>query len=158
MKKQSGILIVLGVLAGIVFATSEKTFAASPSDGCALLTPAQVEKVVGQPFEAPKELALIPPFGQKWGSHCIYRSQKDRNVVVDFFVYVTASPAQAKQWYDMGAAVSKKKSEPAIGDAAYVDSNGALYVLKSNVLYWISIERGSPKQQLDLAAAVASQI
>lgn len=158
MKKQGCVLIVLGVLAGMVFATSQETFAASPSDDCALLTPAQVEKVVGQPFGAPKKIALIPPFGNKWGSHCIYKSLKDENVVVDFLVYVTASPAQAKQWFDMGAAAGKQKSKPAIGDSAYVDSNEEVYVVKSNVLYSITMARGNLKQKQDLAASVASRI
>lgn len=158
MKKQSAVLIVFGVLVGMIFAVSQKTFAASPSDGCSLLTPAQVEKVLGQPFEAPKKMPLIPPFGEKWGSHCIYKSQKDENVVVDFFVYVTASPAQAKEWYDMGANASKQKSNPAIGDSAYVDSSGEVHVRKNNVLYSITIGRGSLKQRQDLAASVASQI
>lgn len=158
MKKQSGVLVVFVVLAGMVFAASQKTFAASPSDGCALLTPGQAEKVLGQPFQAPKKVPLIPPFGDKWGSHCIYKSQKDENVVVDFFVYVTASPTQARQWYEMGANASKQKSNPAIGDSAYVDSSGEVHVLKGNILYSITIGRGSLKQRQDLAASVAAQI
>jgi hypothetical protein len=129
-----------------------------PGSGCALLTPAQIQKVIGQPFDGPTETQLLPPFGEKWGSHCTYRSQK-AGIAIDLFVYVTASPAQARQWFEMGAAVAKQKSKPSIGDSAYVDlADDSIHVLKSNVLYWIVINPGSEKRELDLAASVAARI
>jgi hypothetical protein len=155
---------LLLILAGIVvfgLGNARNTYAAPPSSNCALLTPAQIQKVLGQPYQAPKEDSLIPPFGTKWGSHCTYRSQKggDFDIVVHFFVYVTASPAEAKQWFDMGAGVAKIKSKPAIGDAAYIDlADGAIHVLKGKVLYWISIRPANEQQEKDLAASVAAQI
>ena len=129
-------------------------------DACSLLTPAQIQKVLGQPFDEPKETPLIPPFGEKWGSHCIYRAQKGGNyaVIVDFFVYVTASAAEARQWFDMGAAGEKKKSKPAIGDDAYITVLGEIHVLKGEILYWIAITSATEKQRTDLAAGVAAGI
>lgn len=80
-------------------------------------------------------------------------------VAVDFFVYVTASPAEAKQWFDMGAFVTKPKSKPPIGDSAYIDiADGAIHVLKGKVLYWITINPANEKQEKDLAASVAARI
>lgn len=157
MKKQSAVLIGFALLVAMMWGASQRAYATAPSDACALLTPAQVEKVVGQPFNAPTKTPLIPPFGDKWGSHCTYKSQKGGNIVVDFFVYVTASPAQAKQWFNMGAAVAKHKSPAAIGDSAYIDYS-EIHVLKSNVLYWIVISPGNPKRQEELAVSVASRI
>ena len=78
---------------------------------------------------------------------------------VDFFVYVTASPAEAKQWFEMGASVTKAKSKPPVGDAAYIDiADGEIHVLKGKVLYWIAINPGNEKQETDLAASVAAGI
>jgi hypothetical protein len=119
----------------------------------------QIEKVVGQPFGAPKETQLLPPFGDKPGSHCIYRSQKSGDRVVDFFVYVTAAATEAKQWYDMGTAAVKPKSKPAIGDSAYIDpADGSIHALKDKVLYWIAVEPANEQQEKDLAASVAARI
>lgn len=152
------------ILAGILvfgLGNAWNTYAAPPSSGCALLTPAQIQKVLEQPFDAPKDDPMIPPFGDKWGSHCTYTTQRggDHPMVVDFFVYVTASAAEAKQWFDMGTAVSKAKSKPAIGDSAYTDpADGTVHVLKGKVLYWIAIDPGNEKREKDLAESVAAGI
>jgi hypothetical protein len=151
------LLLILAGMLVVGLGNARNTYAAPPSSNCALLTPAQIQKVLGKPFDAPKEDSLIPPFGTKWGSHCTYRSQKGGDIRVDFFVYVTASPAEAKQWFDMGAAVAKVKSKPAIGDAAYID-HGEIHVLKGKVLYWISTSGLGEQQMKDLAASVAAQI
>jgi hypothetical protein len=151
---------LLLILAGILvfgLGNARNTYAAPPSSGCALLTPAQIQKVLEQPFDAPKETPLLPPYGTQWGSHCTYRSQRGGGIVVDFFVHVTASAAEAKQWFDMGAAAAKPKSKPAIGDSAYIDG-GEIHVLKGKVLYWISIAPANEKQEKDLAASVAAGI
>ena len=133
--------------------------AASTADDCSLLTTAQIQQVFGHPFNAPTKTTLLPPFGEKWGSHCTYRSQRGGDIVVDFFVYVTASAAEAKQWFDMGAAAAKPKSKPQIGDSAYIDpADGAIHVLKGKVLYWISVNPANEKGQKDLAASVAAHV
>jgi len=150
------LLILAGILV-VGLSNARNTYAAPPSSGCALLTPAQAQKVLEQPFNAPQETKLPPPFGTQWGSHCAYRSQSGR-MVVDFFVYVTASPAEAKQSFDMGASVAKQKSKPAIGDSAYIDlADGAIHVLKGKVLYWITISPGNEKKEIDVATSVAAQ-
>jgi len=132
---------------------------ADTSDGCQTLTPEQAQKILGRPFEAPTKAPLIPPFGDKWGTHCTYRSQNGGNVVIDFFIYVTASPAQAKQWFDMGMAAGKPKAKLQIGDDAYVHSHGnEVHVLKGKVLYWIIISGVHDAKTVDLAASVAARI
>jgi len=132
---------------------------AATSDECQSLTPEQAQKILGRPFDAPTKAPLIPPFGDKWGTHCTYRSQNGGNVVIDFFIYVTASPAQAKQWFDMGMAAGKPKSKLQIGDAAYVDSHGhEVHVLKGKVLYWIIVSGAHDPKTVDLAASVAARI
>lgn len=153
--------MVIGILLSVVFTlgVSPVASANAPAAGCSLLTSTQIQAVVQEPFDAPQQTRLIPPFGDKWGSHCTYRAQKGADTVVDFWVYVTASPAQAKQWFDMGAAAANPKSTPAIGDAAYVDpSNSYVYVRKGKVYYWISIAPGNLKQEKNLAASVAARI
>lgn len=159
-SKFKKVLVTATVSLSIVAIAPMAHAKANTSSGCSLLAPDQAQKVLGQPFNAPQDIPLIPPFGDKWGSHCIYRSQKDANVVIDFFVYVTASPAQAKQWFDMGAGVAKKsESKPTMGDSAYIDrSDRSLHVLKGNVLYWILIPRANEKLVEDLAASVAARI
>lgn len=133
--------------------------AADSPDECQLLTPGQAQKILGQPFAAPTKTPLIPPFGDKWGTHCTYRSPNGGNVVIDFFIYVTASPTQAKQWFDMGAAAGKPKSKLQIGDDAYLDSHGnEVHVLKGKVLYWIIVSGTHDPKTVDLAASVAARI
>jgi len=132
---------------------------ADTPDECQALAPEQAQKILGRPFEAPTKTPLIPPFGDKWGTHCTYRSQNGGNVVIDFFIYVTASPAQAKQWFDMGMAAGKPKSKLQIGDAAYVDSHGdEVHVLKGKVLYWIIVSGVHDRKTVDLATSVAARI
>jgi hypothetical protein len=155
---------LLLIPAGIVvlcLGNAPNTYASPPGSGCGRLTPAQIQQALGQPFNAAKETELAPPFGNHPGSHCSYRAQRggDMAVTVDFWVYVTTSPAEAKQWFDMGASVSKAKSKPLIGDSAYIDiADGAIHVLKGKVLYWITINPGNEKQEKDLAASVAARI
>lgn len=156
MKKRSPLLIILGVFVAMIFAASRNTYAAG--EDCALLTPSQIEKVFGQPFNAPAKAELLPPFGQKYGSQCTYKSQKDENAAVHFFVYVTASPAQAKQWFDMSESANKHSSNLAIGDSAFISRDAKLYVLKGKVLFWIWIEPRNQKLLEDLATSLASRL
>jgi len=156
----SNLLLNLAGILVLGLGNAGTVYAAPPSSGCALLTPAQIAKVLGKPFAVLDDVPLAQPFGDKPGSHCSYRSQTggDHPTRVDFFVYITASPAQAKQWYDMGAAAAKPKSKLAIGDAAYLD-HGEVHVLKGKVLYWIVVAPATNEKQLeDLAASVAAQI
>jgi hypothetical protein len=145
------LLIVCG--ASVARATSDN------SDQCQTLTPEQAQKILGQSFEAPTKTPLSPPFGDKWGTHCTYRSQHGGNVVIDFFIYVTASPTQAKQWFDMGMAAGKPESKLQLGDAAYIESHGhEVHVLKGKVLYWIIVSGAHDAKTADLAASVAAHI
>ncbi len=139
---------------------SARTAHAAPQGpGCSMLTPAQIQKVLGQPFGAPTVGAWPPAYGQQpWGSQCRYSSLKGPHVAVDFIVYVDASPAEAKQTFAKLSMWFPAKSKLAIGDSAYIDSSGAIHVLKGKVRFYISLEPKNEKQMKDLATSVAGGI
>lgn len=135
------------------------TCAAPQGPGCSMLTPAQIQKVLGQPFAAPTVGAWPPAFGtQPWGSQCRYSSEKGSHMVVTFIVYVEASPSEAKQTFDKLTMWFAPKEKPAIGDSAYIDAPGAIHVLKGKVRYYISLDPKNEKQMKDLAASIAARI
>jgi hypothetical protein len=144
----------------ILGASSARIANAAPQGpGCSLLTPAQIQKVVGQPFSAPIVTAALPAFAkQAWGSNCRYSSQGGGHVVVGLIVYMDGSPAEAKQTFDKLSLWYPAKSKPAIGDSAYIDSHGAIHVLKGKVRYFISLDPQNEKQLKDLAASIAARI
>lgn len=149
-----------------------------PSDVCSLLTPAQLEKTLGQPYAAPEKSTAPPPYaGHPAGTQCEYNTQKGPAMKVVLIAYIDRSPAEAKQTFDRLSAWYRPKSKPAVGDSAYFDANHAIHVLKDRVRYYIAIEAAgtsknapytpwasgpnSPsqeKQVKDLAAAVAEKI
>ena len=158
MKCKSTIVVILGAILFALGATRAAS-AAPAAGGCSMLTPAQIEKVLGQPFGAPAETKALPAYGnQPWGSHCEYSSQKSSNATVTFIVYVDASPSEAKQTFDKLAFWFRPKSKPAIGDEAYIDAQGAIHVLKGKVRYYISLDPQNEKQIKDLATSVAGRI
>lgn len=135
------------------------TYAAPQGPGCSLLTPVQIQKVLGQPFDAPTIGAWPPAFGtQPWGSQCRYSSQKGPHMAVTFIVYVDASASEAKQTFDKLTMWFVPKSKPAIGDSAYIDAKGAIHVLKGKTRYYISVEPANEKQVKDLALSIAARI
>jgi hypothetical protein len=151
-----------------------------PSDICSLLLPTQLEKTLGQPFGAAQKSTAPAPFaGQPSGTECDFPAQKGPAVKVVFIAYVDPSAPDAKQTFDRLAAWYTPKSKPAVGDAAYIDSKGAIHVLKGRVRYYIGIApMGTSKaapfvpwlsgqhsdtpakddQLKDLAAGVAAQL
>jgi hypothetical protein len=141
-------------------ASSPGTAHAAPQGpGCSMLTPAQIQKVLGQPFGAPTVGAWPPAYGQApWGSQCRYRSQKGPQVEVNFIVYVEASPAEAKQTFEKLTMWFPPKSKPAVGDSAYIDGQGAIHVLKGKVRYYIALDPKNEKQMKDLATSIAARI
>jgi hypothetical protein len=133
--------------------------AAPQGPGCSLLTPAQIQKVLGRPFSAPSVTPALPAFAkQAWGSNCRYSSQGGGHVIVGLIVYMDGSPAEAKQTFDKLSLWYPAKSKPALGDSAYIDSDGAIHVLKGKVRYYISLNPQNEKQLKDLAASVAARI
>ena len=134
-------------------------YAAPPADSCALLTPTQIQQVLGQPFAAPTASKWPPAYGkQPWGTQCQYNSQKGPDTKVTFIVYFEQTAAEAKQTFDKLSMWFPAKSKPAIGDAAYMDSSHAIHVLKGKVRYYISIDPANEKQVKDLATSVAGRI
>lgn len=137
---------------------SGAAYTAQQGPGCSLLTPAQIQKVLGQPFGAPVVSPWMPAFsGQPWGSQCVYTSQKT-HVVVHFIVYVDPSAAEARQTFDRLVPFFTAQSKPAIGDEAYIDTKGAIHVVKGKVRYYITLEPKNEQQMKDLATSVAAGI
>jgi hypothetical protein len=136
-----------------------------PPDVCSLLAPEQLQKTLGQPYDAADKATAPPAYaGQQPGTNCHYNNQKSGRHAVVFIVYVDRSPAEAKETFDKLSAwypaISKASG---IGDSAYIDKNHAIHVLKGSVRYFINAASGASdtvldKQVQDLAASVAAQI
>ena len=158
MNWKSAVRPILGGLLLLAMSGVPAVYAAPPS-GCSMLTPAQIQKVIGEPFGTPEETKAPPAYGkQPWGAHCEYSSRKAPDVRVTFIVYVDASASEAKQTFEKLSMWFPAKSKEAIGDAAYIDRSGAIHVLKGKVRYYVSIDPANEKQLKDLATAVAAEI
>lgn len=159
MNCKSKVAVILGAFFVCALAASQLTYAAPPASGCSMLTPAQIQKVLGEPFGAPQEGKWPPAYGkQPWGTQCRYASQKGPNTKVTFIVYIEQSAAEAKQTFDKLSLWFPAKSKPAIGDSAYMDTSHAIHVLKGKVRFYISIDPANEKQAKDLAASIAARI
>lgn len=142
-----------------------------PSDPCALLSGAQLEKVMGQPFDPPTKSTAPAAFrGGVSGTECDYRTESYRTGKglprkVVFIIYVDPSPAVAKDTFNkLSAFFGPNTAVAGIGDAAYRDSNYAIHILKGKVRYYINIipigtyTAQTEKQLKDLATWVAGQL
>lgn len=159
MKLTLKVAVIPGMLFVLAICSARSAFAAPPTDNCALLTPAQIQKVLGQPFGSPGESKWPPAYGkQPWGTQCQYASQKGPETTVTFIVYFEQTAVVAKQTFDKLSMWFPAKSKPAIGDSAYMDNSHAIHVLKGKVRYYISIDPANEKQVKDLAASIAARI
>lgn len=133
--------------------------AVPPENECSPLPPAQIQKVLGQPFGEPDKTKAPPAFGrQPWGTHCTYNSQKG-HVRVVFIIYTDASAAEAKQTFERLMMWFPAKSKPSgIGDSAYIDSSGAIHVLKGKTRYFVSVDPGDENHLKELASSVAAHL
>ena len=141
--------------------TNDKT--ASPPD-CSLLTPAMIEKVLGQGVRVTDTHKAMPMYGGAWGWSCEYRGE---GVHVDFVVYEEATSAKAKDDFDkLSIGADESAGKPSIGESAFWNNTDSthpyLYVLKDKVYFLVSMsgtKRGDEKQMRqtkNLAAAVAA--
>ena len=141
----------------------------APAAGCSLLTPAMLEKVLGQPFKDNSGGVKMPPAfeGTASGSICEYGGTlgPGNPVRVDFLVFVEASAAEAKKVFDSATMfyIDSSKPKPAIGDSAYWETASnkkepSIHVLKGKVHFKIGMVPANEKQLQDLAAAVAAGI
>ena len=150
------------LIVALVLATGGRQAAlALPSaNECSPLSPAQIQKVIAQPFGEPDKAQAPPAFGkQPWGTHCTYDSQKGTKVRVDFIIYTDASAAEAKQTFERLMMWFPAKSKPSgIGDSAYIDSRGAIHVLKGKTRYFLSLDPGDETHLKDLASSVAAHL
>jgi hypothetical protein len=153
-------------LAFFLLAFSANSAAAKdlPSDVCSLISPQQLQKMLGQPYSLTDKAAAPPAYrGQAAGTTCRYEDKSGRHAVV-LIVYADKSPAEAKETFDKLSAWFPADSKPSgIGDSAYMDKNHAIHVLKGNVRYFINVGSGDSaaaeeKEAQDLAISVAAQI
>lgn len=159
MNFRHGFWLTIAVCLIFGASSARLTYAAPAASGCSMLTPAQIEKVLGQPFGKPTESKWPPAYGMRpWGTQCQYNSQKSPVIKVTFIVYIEQTAAQAKQTFDKLSMWFPATSKPAIGDAAYMDKSHAIHVLKGKVRYYISIDPANEKQAKDLAASIAARI
>ena len=82
MKCKSTVAVILGAILIFALGATRAAFAAPPADPCSLLTPAQIQKVLGQPFGAPGESKWPPAYGKQnsWrsGQACDSKSKEGK--------------------------------------------------------------------------------
>ena len=160
VHQRYGLRVTLIVIGAIALSSTFAWAKDPPSDLCTLLTPDQLQKTLGPAFGAAEKGIWPPPFaGQPSGTSCGY-SAKSQHSKVTFIAYVDPSVAQAKQNFDKLSMWFPAKSKPTIGDAAYIDTSGAIHVLKGRVRYYVKFESSgsSEKAVKDLASLVATEI
>ncbi len=164
---KSRLAVVLTVLALVFFfASVSESTKAVPPDACSLLTPTQLERILGQPFElSDRSLAPASAPGQPAGRECDYTAQKGVTRKVILIAFVDGTAAQARETYDnLSLWLSPKAKVAGTWDVAYMDDNHAIHVLKGKVRYYINIvpfgtaNSEKEKQLKDLAGCVAEQI
>jgi len=159
MKLTLKVAMIPGIFFVLAMCGARAAYAAPPTDPCWLLTSAQIQKVLGQPFSKPAESKWPPAYGMRpWGTQCQYNSQKKPAVKVTFIVYFEQTAAEAKQTFDKLSLWFPATSKPAIGDAAYMDRSHAIHVLKGKVRYYVSVDPANEKQAKDLASSIAARI
>ena len=161
--------VLLGVgrwatgLMPIVFLGHVTLGSVQPGNACSWLTPAELQKTLGQTFDAPQQSSVMPAFrGQTAGTQCEYKSPSGMDVLL--IAYTDRSADEAKTTFGTMAAADKAIAKPGgVGDDAYVDKEHAIHVLKGKVRYYIEVATGvigGDKQALaiDLAKIVAAQV
>lgn len=150
-------LVVFGFLS---IATSNLAWAKDPpSDLCSLVTPEQLQKILGDAFNEPKRGTWPAPFaGQPSGTQCVYMPKRVAAHAVTFIAYADASAAQAKENFEKLSAFYPAKSKPSVGDSAYIDTHHAIHVLKGRVRYFIDASSSHEQQATDLAKVVAAEL
>lgn len=137
-----------------------------PPDTCSLLTSSQLERILGQPFElCERSLAPASHRGELPGRECDFSAQKGSSRKVVLIVFVDSSAEEARKTYDALTMWLAPKSRPeGVGDAAFIDDNHAIHVLKGRVRYYINILPSDAKISMKekmltlLAALVAAQV
>jgi hypothetical protein len=135
-----------------------------PSDLCALLPAADVNKILGKAYGSPEKSVAPRPFaGTNTGTDCNYRSQGGSKLW--FRAYVDPSPAAAAELF---ARLSKFYGPPTpikgLGDQAYFDAQHALHARKGKVRIYIKLDPlgdftpAREKQLKDLAGAVLGRL
>lgn len=164
VTRQKVLMIAMGCL--LCMCSAPLTHAAPAASGCAMLTPAMIEKVLGQAVRVNDTHKAMPMYGGAWGSSCDYRGE---GVRIDFVVYEEATAAKAKQDFDkLSIGADESAGKPSIGESAFWNNTDSthpyLYVLKDKVYFLVSMsgtKRGDEKQMRetkDLAAAAAARI
>jgi hypothetical protein len=137
-----------------------------PSDACVMLSAAQLEKALEQPFGPPaKTTAPAAPQDRVTGTDCTYQSGKGILRKLLFRIYLDPSAAVAKETFEQ-LSIYFKPNTAVTGnwDTAYLDANHAIHVQKGKVRYYLNLNpvgmdtAKADKQLKDLATWVAGQL
>lgn len=131
------------------------TAAEAPADLCSLLPVDVVSKTLGQGYDPPVKTAAPRLFPKtNGGTDCTYQS-KSGNLL--FRAYVDPSPAAAVDLFARVRNIWGRGSTTVVGlgDDAYFDVNGGLYVHKGKIRF--SVFGATDKQSRDLASGVIAR-
>lgn len=131
-----------------------------PADLCSLLPAAQVNKITGQPYNAPQKTVAPRPYANTVeGSDCTYKKSKGSSGDILFRGYADPTPAAAADLFaKLGLFYSPQTPVSGLGDKAYFDPNHGLHVLKGRVRFFISMDDFDEKQAKALATYIVSEL
>lgn len=147
----------------IVFLGQMSLATVQPGNACTWLSPGQLQKMLGHPFDAPKQTSAMPAFqGQTTGTQCEYKSPSGMDVLL--IAYTDRSVDEAKRMFTTLTEGYKPSARTSgVGDDAYVEKPNAIHVRKGKVRYFIQVATGvnpGDRQALaiELAKTVAAQL
>lgn len=137
-----------------------------PSDACVLLSGAELEKALEQPFGPPSKTTAPAAFpGSPTGTDCEFQTGKGLPRKLLFRIYVESSPAVAKETFTkLSAYFGPNTAVTGNWDTAYLDAKHAIHVQKGKMRYYLNLNpigtdtAKAEKQLRDLAVWVAGQL
>lgn len=136
-----------------------------PADACALLSPAQLAKVLEQPFSPPTKSTAPAAFDRVTGTDCNYQTGKGIRRQLLFRIYVDPSVAVAKETFTkLSIFYGPNRAVAGNWDTAYFDAHHAIHVQKGKERYYLNLDpigtdaAKAEKQLKDLATWVAGQL
>jgi hypothetical protein len=133
-----------------------------PADLCSLLPVADVNKALGETYDAPQKTAAPPPFANTAeGTDCNYNAKGSK---LWFRAYVDPSDSNAKDLFARLKMFFRETTQVSgLGDEAYFDQGHGLHVRKGKVRFYLNLDPiGNPdksdKQLKDLAAKIAARL
>jgi hypothetical protein len=133
-----------------------------PADLCSLLPVADVNKALGQTYDAPQKAVAPPPFANTAeGTDCNYIAKGSK---LWFRAYVDPSDSEAKDLFARLKMFFRETSAVSgLGDEAYFDQGRGLHVRKGKVRFYLNLDPiGDPakadKQLKDVANKIVARL